>query len=167
MIVMKAQRDRSNEAEGHSLPSAALTYENLRTAATAAIVAAVLTVFALFVPVDWLAFVALWVLLPLCLLMAISDVAIVNRLQYRAYRYIHESSSVVIRHGILIRSETTLSAVQILSIDVVRGPLLRSCGLATVVFRTIGGTIKLGPVAPETADAIRAGVIRCQEELPR
>lgn len=167
MVVMDTQRDRSTTADGVTLPHAALRYENLRTLVAAVPVAALLTAAAVFVNIDWIVFIALWVLLPLCVLSAIVDIAVVNRLQYRAYRYTHDRSTVEIRHGIFMRSKTTISTVQILSIDIVRGPLLRSCGLASVVFRTIGGTVKLGPVTPASADAVRAQVMRALEVTPR
>lgn len=167
MVVMDTQRDRSAAADGETLPRAALRYENLQTLVAVVPGSALLIAAGVFVKIDWIVFIALWVLLPLCVLSAVVDIAIVNRLQYRAYRYTHDRSTVEIRHGVFMRSKTTISTVQILSVDIVRGPLLRSCGLASVVFRTIGGTVKLGPVTPASADAVRVQVMRALEVTPR
>jgi membrane protein YdbS with pleckstrin-like domain len=167
MVVMDTRTDRRVTTSGEILPPAALRYANLQTLAAAVPVAALLAAAAVFVKIDWIVFVALWVLLPLCVLSATIDIVVVNRLRYRTYRYAHDRSTVEIRHGILLRSETTISTVQILSIDIVRGPLLRSCGLASVVFRTIGGTVKLGPVTPRSAESVRALVMQAQEVAPR
>lgn len=164
---MGMQSDRSITASGETLPLAALRYANLQTLVAAVPVVALLTAAALFVTIDWIVFIALWLLLPLCVVSAIIDIAVVNRLQYRAYHYTCDYSTVEIRHGIFMRSKTTVSTVQILSVDIVQGPLLRSCGLALVVFRTVGGTIKLGPVTQASADAIRAQVMRALEVAPR
>lgn len=167
MTVTDTQREGSTTGEGETLPRAALKYSNLQTLVAVAPAAALLTAAAVFVKIDWVVFVALWVLLPLCVLSAIVDIAFVNRLQYQAYRYSHDRSTVEIRHGIFMRSTTTVSTVQILSVDVVRGPLLRGCGLASVVFRTIGGTVRLGPVTPASADAIRVQVMHALEVASR
>ncbi|MFC6356538.1 PH domain-containing protein [Luethyella okanaganae] len=164
--LMDAQRDRSTMASGEALPRAALRYENLRTLSAAVTFAVLLIAAALFVKIDWVEFVALWILLPLCVLGTLIDIAVVNRLQYRAYRYTVDRSTVEIWHGLLMRSRTTISTVQILSVDIVRGPLLRSCGLASIVFRTVGGTIKLGPVTPTAAEGVRTRVMRTLEVAP-
>lgn len=165
MVLMDAQRDRSTPAGGETLPRAALNYENLRTLSAAVPVVVLLIAGAVFVRIDWVGFVALWILVPLCVLSALIDIAVVNRLQYRAYRYTI-GRTVEIRHGLLMTSRTTISTVQILSVDVVQGPLLRSCGLASIVFRTVGGTIKLGPVTPAAAEGVRTQVMRALETGP-
>lgn len=167
MVLMDAQRDRSAVAAGDVLPPAALTYANLRTLATVAPVIGVLIAGVIWVRIDWAVVFGLWVLVPLCAVSAIIDIAIVNRLQHRAYRYTIDHSRVEIRSGLVLRSITTLSTVQILSVDVVQGPLLRSCALASIVFRTIGGTVRLGPVTPASAETIRARVMRSLEVEPR
>lgn len=167
MVLMDAKRDRATTAGGKTLPRAALKYENLRTLSAVVPVVALLIAGAVWVTIDWVVFVALWILLPLCVLSALIDIVVVNRLQFRAYRYTIDRSTVEIRHGLFWRSRTTISTVQILSVDVVQGPLLRSCGLASIVFRTVGGTIKLGPVTPDTAEGIRAQVMRALETGPR
>lgn len=167
MVLMDAKRDRATTAGGKTLSRAALKYENLRTLSAVVPVVALLIAGAVWVTIDWVVFVALWILLPLCVLSALIDIVVVNRLQFRAYRYTIDRSTVEIRHGLFWRSRTTISTVQILSVDVVQGPLLRSCGLASIVFRTVGGTIKLGPVTPDTAEGIRAQVMRALETGPR
>lgn len=154
-------------AGGETLPHTALKYENLRTLSAAVPVIALLIAGAVWVTIDWVVFVALWILLPPCVVSALIDIALVNRLQLRAYRYTIDRSTVEIRHGLLMRSRTTISTVQILSVDVVQGPLLRSCGLASIVFRTVGGTINLGPVTPVTAEDVRAQVMRALDAGPR
>lgn len=163
MVLMDAQRDRSTTAGGETLPRAALRYENFRTLLAAVPVAALLVAAALLVKIDWVVFAALWILLPLGVVSALVDIGVVNRLQCRAYRYAVDRSTVEIRQGLLLRSRTTISTVQILSVDVVQGPLLRSCGLASIVFRTVGGTIKLGPVTPAAAEGVRSQVMRALE----
>lgn len=167
MVAMDELIGRSTTASGETLPLPALTYERLRTLCAAVPVSALLIAVALFVKIDWMGFVALWILLPLTVSSALIDIALVNRLQYRAYRYTVDRSTVEIRHGLVLRSTTTISTVQILSVDIVQGPLLRGCGLASVVFRTIGGTIKLGPVTPAAAEGVRSRVMRAVEVGPR
>jgi hypothetical protein len=163
MVLMDAKHDRAMPAGGQTLPRAALKYENLRTLAAAVPVVALLLAAAVWVTIYWVVFVAIWILLPLCVLSALLDIAVVNRVQVQAYRYTVDRSTVEIRRGIFWRSRTTISTVQILSVDVVQGPLLRSCGLASVAFRTVGGTIKLGPVTPAIADVVRVQVMRALE----
>lgn len=162
-----AQTDQHVVLRRQTLPPAALTYENVRAIATGLPVAGALIAVAVFIEVDWIAFVGLWVLLPLCLLSMIVDVAVVNRLRYRSYSYSADTTTVDIRHGVIVRSQTTIATVQVLSVDLVRGPLLRMCGLSAVVLRTIGGTTKLGPVTPSEADAVRTKVMRAVEIVPR
>lgn len=163
---MDAQHDRAATG-GETLPPAALRYENLRTLSAAVPVGALLIAGALWVRAEWVGFVALWILLPLCVVSAVIDIAVVNRLQYRSYRYAIDRSTVEIRHGLLLRSRVTISSVQILSVDIVQGPLLTSCGLASIVFRTVGGTIRLGPVTPSAAKDVRSRVLRAVEAGPR
>ncbi len=164
---MHEERYRSNAADGQMLPPAALRYENLRTIAAAFPIAGLLTVAALLVDIEWVAFMALWVLLPVCVLSVVIDCAIVNRLQLRAYRYVLRDSTIDIRRGVFMRSTTTVSTIQVLTVDVVQGPLLRSCGLVAVVLHTIGGTIRLGPLTPAGAEVVRARVARALEAAPR
>lgn len=142
------------------LPRAALRYENLRTVVTAVPVMAALLAVALLLRVEWVTVVALGILLPLCVLGTLLDLVLINRLQYRAYRFAVDGGTVQIHRGILFRSRTTVSVVQILSVDVVQGPLLRGTGLSVVSFRTVGGAVALGPVTPGTAATVRATVLR-------
>ena len=163
VVMMDARSDRALAASGEMLPRAALKYENLRTLSAALPVIALLVAAVIWVKIDWVLFLAMWILLPLCVLTVLVDIAVVNRLHFRAYRYTIDSSTVEIRHGLLWRSRTTICIVQVLSIDIVQGPLLSSCGLVSIVFQMVGGTIKLGPVTPVTAAGVRAQVMRAIE----
>lgn len=161
--MVSSHAARSPTAEPLGLPRAALRYENLRMLSMTALVAVILASVLFFVTIEWVRFTTLWFLLPLTAFSALVDIAVLNRLQYRSYGYAVDGSTVKIRHGVLLRTRTACAAVQILSVDIVQGPLLRSCGLAVIVFHTVGGAIKLGPVSPSEAERVRGHIMRIVE----
>lgn len=151
------------------LPREALRHANLHTLATAVPVILGSLALAIFVDIDWLAFIAQWLLLPACVAVTLLDLVLVNRLQYRAYRFATTGTTgttVEIERGVVVRSRTMISAVQILSVDIVQGPLHRICGVAVVSFSTVGGVVRLGPLAPTVAERVRADVMRSLESVP-
>lgn len=157
--------DMAMSSEQGVLPVGALRHANLQTLVAAVPVILVSLALAIFVEIDWLAFVAQWVLLPACAAVTLLDLAVFNRLQYRAYRFAVSGLSVQVGRGVILRSRTMISAVQILSVDIMHGPLLRSCGVVMLSFSTVGGVVKLGPVAPDTAERVRAEIMRQLESV--
>lgn len=160
MVTTDTRAGVATMDESESLPPAALSYENLRTLVTAVPVAAALAAAGILIGAEVVTVATLWVLLPLCVIGTALDLAVINRLQYRAYRFSVVRGAVEIQHGIVLRSRTTVSAVQVLSVDLVQGPLLRAKGLTVVALRTVGGSVKLGPVCPATADRVRSQVLK-------
>ncbi len=149
---------------GERLPRRALTYANVQSLVACAVVGGVAALVGALVPVDWVAFVAFAILIPLILVVAVVDLGFLNRLQHRSYRYTVTAAAVETSRGALLRVRSTVSPIQILSIDTLQGPILRSCGLAVLVLQTVGGPVKLGPLLPETAATIRNQVLAIVEE---
>lgn len=149
---------------GERLPRRALTYANVQSLVACVVVGGVDALVGALVPVDWVAFVAFAILIPLILVMTAVDLGFLNRLQHRSYRYTVTAAAVETSRGVLLRVRSTVSPIQILSIDTLQGPILRSCGLAVLVLQTVGGPVKLGPLLPETAATIRNQVLAIVEE---
>lgn len=149
---------------GERLPRRALTYANVQSLVACVVLGGVVALVGALVPVDWIAFVAFAILLPLILVVTVVDLGFLNRLQHRSYRYTVTAAAVETSRGVLLRVRSTVSPIQILSIDTLQGPILRSCGLAVLVLQTVGGPVKLGPLLPETAATIRNQVLAIVEE---
>ncbi|KUF07738.1 PH domain-containing protein [Leucobacter sp. G161] len=160
----QSPRDTAIAISGERLPRRALTYANVQSVAACVVVGGAIALVGALVPVDWVAFVAFAILIPLILVMTAVDLGFLNRLQHRSYRYTVTAAAVETSRGVLLRARSTVSPIQILSIDTLQGPILRSCGLAVLVLQTVGGPVKLGPLLPEAAATVRNQVLAIAEE---
>mgnify|MGYP002715834322 CR=1 FL=1 len=75
----------------------------------------------------------LWILVALTAAVALADLAVVNRVRHRSYSYTVDEDEVYIAKGALVRHTVDVAVPQVLSVHVVRGPLQRALGLATVL----------------------------------
>lgn len=149
----------AGEAGVTRLPRLALHVWQATTCATALPVAAVLAAVALW----WdhpVGVTVLWILVALTVALALADLAVVNRVRHRSYSYTVDEDEVYIAKGALVRHTVDVAVPQVLSVHVVRGPLQRALGLATVRFVSVVDAESLGPVELAEAQRIKGVVLR-------
>ena len=141
------------------LPRLALRVWQATTCATALPIAAVLAAVALWWdhPVGG---PVLWILVALTAAVALADLAVVNRVRHRSYSYTVDEDEVYIAKGALVRHTVDVAVPQVLSVHVVRGPLQRALGLATVRFVSVVDAESLGPVELAVAQRVKEVVLR-------
>lgn len=141
------------------LPRLALRVWQATTCATALPIAAVLAAVALWWdhPVSG---PVLWILVALTAAVALADLAVVNRVRHRSYSYTVDEDEVYIAKGALVRHTVDVAVPQVLSVHVVRGPLQRALGLATVRFVSVVDAESLGPVELAEAQRVKEVVLR-------
>jgi membrane protein YdbS with pleckstrin-like domain len=103
----------------------------------------------------WLQFGFRWVLCPLVAVAVVVDLVLLNRWQFKNYSYTVTPRFVYVARGRLFRQSMTLSAAQILNVEIRRGPILSRFDLAEVHFTMVVDTEPLGPVTWPEALRIR------------
>lgn len=79
--------------------------------------------------------------------------------RYHAWRYIVREDSLFLSRGVITRVRTVVPYVRLQHVDVSRGPIERSLGLATVVVYTAGSRgadVTIPGLTPEEADALQS-----------
>lgn len=110
------------------------------------------------------AITASWIIAGVVLLFGILDLLVLNRIKHRYYAYTVDASEVSVTQGLLLRTSMTLAVPQILSIHVIRGPLQRLMGLASVRFTCVVDSETLGPVTVAEAERIKQTVLAGLEQ---
>ncbi len=62
------------------------------------------------------------------------------RLAYRCWAYTVDDRALVLRHGVVFRSESAIPYFRVQHVDIERGPLERAWGLSRLVVRTASAT---------------------------
>lgn len=140
------------------LPQGALCYMNLRDVldiTTVATVAAMVTYFF----ADGQMRVILWsIIAALLLISAAVELPFLNRVRVKYTTYSVNSEYVYITRGALVRNSTLIPTRQILNVESIQGPLLSKLGYAKVRFRSISGSVSLGPLDATAVENIRRAV---------
>lgn len=161
----------SGDAGESRLPRRALQGWHATTLATALPACAVIIVAAVWWG-DPIGLTLMWVLLGLITALALLDLAVINRVRHRGYSYTVSDDAVYIAKGALVRHTVDLAVPQVLSVHVIRGPVHRALGLASVRFVSVVDGESLGPVDVVEAERIKQVVLRGlerrrQESAPR
>lgn len=134
-----------------SLPPRALGYLMTRSACELAVGTVVIAMLlAQFAEGRW-ATVAWSLLLVGTALTALVEIPYFDKLKVRFTTFSANSERVVVRRGRWLRKVTTIPSRQILSVEVVEGPLLRRFALVNVRFTCISEIERLGPLEPAVA----------------
>lgn len=156
---MTKSREQMRPQYATALPPIALRYLHVRSLIEISfVILAALAVVLLLLPEAWRGLGAAAVLLS-GIVGALVDLPIVNRIIIRNTSYEVVDDLVRIRRGVLVHRDLTISAVQILTVSIVDGPILRRYGLAKVHFTTIAHTDPLGPVTVAEAEALRRRIL--------
>lgn len=103
------------------------------------------------------------------LLLALAAFAILPGRRYRAWGWRMDEDELRIASGLMIRSESIVPIGRVQHIDVVRGPLQRSLGLASLILHTAGtrsAAVLLPGLDPGEAERIRDHVrAKIREDL--
>ena len=103
------------------------------------------------------------------LLLGLLIVLVMPQRRYRAWGWRMDEGELRIASGVLVRSERVVPFGRVQHIDVVRGPLQRGYGLASLVLHTAGtrsGAIMLPGLEAEEAEAMRDHIRgRIREDL--
>lgn len=85
--------------------------------------------------------IAVWLVLPLLLVMAVPDIIayVAIHLRYDTTWYVLTDRSLRIRRGIWVIHETTISFENVQNVEVSQGPVQRYFGIADVLVQTAGG----------------------------
>lgn len=78
--------------------------------------------------------------------------------RFRAWGYAAEDQELRVRHGVLLQVQTVVPFGRVQHIDVSRGPIERSFGVARLVLHTAGtanSEVVLAGLSRETAEALR------------
>ena len=62
------------------------------------------------------------------------------RLAYRYWAYAVDEGALLLRHGVVFRSESAIPYFRVQHVDIERGPIERACGLSRLVVRTASAT---------------------------
>jgi len=103
------------------------------------------------------------------LLIALAAFAVLPGRRYRAWGWRMDEDELRIASGLMIRSEGIVPFGRVQHIDVVRGPLQRSLGLASLILHTAGtrsAAVLLPGLDPQEAERIRDHVrAKIREDL--
>ncbi|MEZ5227972.1 MAG: PH domain-containing protein [Acidimicrobiales bacterium] len=103
-----------------------------------------------------------WPLLVVAALVLVGGLA-TSRLAHRRWRWDIDGSALRTRHGVLIDRHTDVELRKIQSVEVRRSWWQRRNGLATITFRTAGGSVAIPHLDGETAASMRDGVLAIVE----
>lgn len=98
----------------------------------------------------------------LALGVALLESAVVLPRRHRSYRYGILPASVVVESGTFVRRQLVVPLHQILYVETHQGPVLRAYGLTRVQLGTIADPKSIGPLTPESAEALRRAVDGCR-----
>ncbi|CAN5776667.1 PH domain-containing protein [soil metagenome] len=82
---------------------------------------------------------------------------VVPALAYRHWRYTIADTTLELRHGVVVRTESSIPYFRVQHIDVTAGPVDRLCGVARLVVRTASASTDatIPGIAAGDADALR------------
>lgn len=149
----------AGEPGASALPARALHVWNATTAVVALPVAAAAAVGAVLWR-DTVGSAVLWGVVALAVLLAVLDVAVINRLRHRSYSYTVDENEVYVSKGVLVQHTVDVAVPQVLSVHITRGPVQRALGLASVRFVSVVEGESLGPVETAEAERISRVVLR-------
>lgn len=158
---------RSSLAAGEVLPAEVVRYKAAQALAGFGVFVVGVIALTVWNPIPWITGVLLWGALPVAVLATLVDLLWINRLHVSRYSFTLDDIQLRITHGVFVRSDTSISSVQIVSVDVRRGPLLTALGLATVRLATIGEAVTLGPLRAERAAEVAAALLATTEARAR
>ncbi|WP_435194467.1 PH domain-containing protein [Natronomonas sp. EA1] len=102
--------------------------------------------------------VGLWLGPALGVLVLVSGVGLVGA-RYRAWRYTVRADSLLLSRGVITQTRTVVPYVRLQHVDVSRGPIERSLGLASVVVYTAGSRgadVTIPGLTPGDADSLQS-----------
>lgn len=141
------------------LAARAGTYLNLRDATVTLVVGALVAGVAVVIP-DPALRVVVWAGTALLVLVSLLvELPWLNRVRVRTTSYTVTPDFIYVVRGRLWRRSVLIATPQVLNVEIVQGPLLRSFGLVAMRFTCITETEWLGPLDPDSADRARATVL--------
>jgi membrane protein YdbS with pleckstrin-like domain len=103
------------------------------------------------------------------LVLGIAAALVMPKRRYRAWAWRMNEDEIRITSGVLVRSDTIVPFGRVQHIDVLRGPLQRSYGLASLVLHTAGtrsAAVTLPGLDAEEAERMRDHIrVKIREEL--
>jgi membrane protein YdbS with pleckstrin-like domain len=94
-------------------------------------------------------------LLALLILLAIFNVVVYPRLQWRKWKYEVHESEIDIQHGVFIVRRTLIPMVRVQHVDTQQGPLLRKFNLSSVTISTAATIHEIPALDQAEADLLR------------
>jgi membrane protein YdbS with pleckstrin-like domain len=94
-------------------------------------------------------------LLALLILLAIFNVVVYPRLQWRKWKYEVHESEIDIQHGVFIVRRTLIPMVRVQHVDTQQGPLLRRFNLSSVTISTAATIHEIPALDQAEADFLR------------
>ncbi len=102
-----------------------------------------------------------WAIVTASLAVGVALVVLVPAAQYRRWRYEVTADGIELRHGLLVRAESSIPHFRVQHIDVRQGPIERRLGFVTLTIATASPhtDAALPGIEPQRAAAIRALVL--------
>jgi membrane protein YdbS with pleckstrin-like domain len=96
-----------------------------------------------------------------CSVVAIS-MALLAGARYRYWRWAADASSLELRHGVVLRTASSVPFARIQQIDITQGPVEQWLGLATLAIRTAAATsdATIPGIPLASAESVRASLLR-------
>lgn len=145
-------------SKARQLPSSAIHLWGLHTVIGSLVISLSVVIGAQWWGESW-AITLAWIVAGVLVVFCVLDLTFLNRMKHRFYSYSVDHAEVSVTQGLLVRTTMTLAVPQILSVEIIRGPLQRPLGLASVRFACVVEGETLGPVTVEEAERIKAIVL--------